>query len=64
MTQFVNEPTYHPGTVKEVNGTGVTIQLAGRLGVLKLPWRMILAENKVELDQRVFINMSLVEVEN
>jgi len=64
MRGILNDPTPQPGTVTEVNDTGITVQFAGRLGVLKVPWRMVLSENPVKVGEKVMIMMSLVEVEN
>lgn len=64
MRGILNDPTLQPGTVTEVNDTGITVQFAGRLGVLKVPWRMVLSENPVKVGEKVTIMMSLVEVEN
>jgi len=64
MIGIINEPAPFPGRVEEVNGTGITVQFAGRLGVLKVPWRLVLSENPVKVGEKVMIMMSLVEVEN
>lgn len=64
MRGIINNPTLQPGTVTEVNDTGITIQFAGRLGVLKVPWRMVISENPVKVGEKVSIMMSLVEVDN
>ncbi|MHC1720307.1 MAG: CBO2463/CBO2479 domain-containing protein [Clostridiaceae bacterium] len=64
MRGIVNDPTPHSGTVTEVNDTGITLQLAGRMGVIKVPWRMVISEKSVKVGDKVSFMMSLLEIEN
>lgn len=64
MTSIINEPAPYPGEVVEVTGGGITVQLSGRLGVIKVPWRMVVSDNPVKQGDKVRIMMSLIEVEN
>lgn len=64
MTAIINEAVQYKGTIKARTDTGVTIQLSGRLGVMTLPWRMILSDNPAEVGQTVYFMLSLIEVQN
>ena len=64
MTRINNEAVPYKGTVTARTDTGVTIQISGRLGVMTLPWRMIMSENPVEVGQTVYFSISLIEVRN
>ena len=64
MSFIRNEAVPYKGTVKSTTDTGITVQINGRLGLLEVPWRMVLSENKVEVGQTVFFTLSLLEVQN
>ncbi|MDR1017463.1 MAG: hypothetical protein LBM02_02045 [Lachnospiraceae bacterium] len=60
--EFKNEPRTYTGTITEVNDTGVVIQLTGRLGVLKLPWREIITSHRPDVGEKVIFKMNYVEL--
>ncbi|MDR2892467.1 MAG: hypothetical protein LBV80_05215 [Deltaproteobacteria bacterium] len=59
-----NEAVPYKGTVTAMTDTGITVQISGRLGILTIPWRMVLSNNKVEVGQTVYFSLSLLEVMN
>lgn len=59
-----NEAVPYLGTIKEINDTGVVIQIQGRLGVISLPWRQVLSDNTPKEGDRVKFKMSLIEMCN
>jgi len=52
----------YEGIITEVTGGSATIELNGRLGQLKLPLRMIINENPLEIGQNVRFFLSYPEV--
>ncbi|MGI6308828.1 MAG: CBO2463/CBO2479 domain-containing protein [Dethiobacteria bacterium] len=64
MTAIMNEPVPYTGVVAEVTGGGITVRLTGRLGCIRVPWRMVISDNPVKKGEKVHILMSLIEVEN
>ena len=57
-----NDAVPYLGTIKEVNDTGIVVQIQGRLGVLSLPWRQVLSDNTPKPGDRVKFKMSLIEM--
>lgn len=59
-----NDPILYTGTIKEITGTGVTIQITARLGVLKLPWRQVISNRQPEVGDKIKFKMSYIELED
>jgi len=52
------------GKITEVNDTEVTIRIAGRMGILKLPLRAVISRNHPQVGEEVRFLMSLIEMKN
>jgi len=52
----------YQGTIIEVTGGSVTIDIDGRLGQLKLPLRMVINNKPLEIGQHVRFILSYPEV--
>lgn len=52
---------YMEGIITEVTDGGVSIDLKGRLGSLKIPMRMLISDKKPEVGQEVGFRMSFPE---
>lgn len=57
-----NEAVPYLGTIKEINDTGVVIQIQGRLGVISLPWRQVISDETPKVGDHVKFRMSLIEM--
>lgn len=64
MTAIINEPLPYTGVVEEVTEVGISVQLTGRLGCIRVPWRLVIAEHHVKVGDKIRLMMSLIEVEN
>jgi len=62
--QVNNQAVPYTGVIKEINDTGVTIQITGRLGVMKLPWRQLISNERPKVGDEVKFTMSLIELKN
>jgi len=52
----------YEGVITELTGGSITIELSGRLGILKLPLRMVVCERPLAVGQKVRIPMGYAEV--
>ena len=59
---LVNEAVPYAGKVTAKTDTGITVQIDGRLGVMTVPWRMVLSDNPVKVGDKVCFSISLLEV--
>ncbi|QEH61399.1 hypothetical protein SCHIN_v1c02010 [Spiroplasma chinense] len=50
------------GIITEVTDVSVSVDLAGRMGMMRVPLRMVITDKKLEVGQKVSINMSYIEV--
>lgn len=62
--KYTSSERYYEGTIVDVSHGGVTIELKGRLGRLKLPKRMVICDNDLEIGQEVGFLMTYPEVIN
>lgn len=60
--RYLSTETYLEGYIVEVHGSGVTIDLKGRMGQLKIPLRMLICDGPLEKGQTVGFVMSYPEV--
>jgi len=60
--KYVSSEQMYEGILVEVTGGSVTIDIKGRLGQLKLPLRMIISDQPLEVGQIVGFLMSYPEV--
>lgn len=60
--RFASSETYVEGIIVQVTDGGVTIDLKGRLGQLKVPLRMIITDTALEVGQEVGFLLSYPEV--
>ena len=51
------------GVIVEVHDGGIAVDLKGRLGYLKVPSRMVIADTELKVGQTVAWNMSFIEQE-
>lgn len=49
------------GIITEVHDVGISIDLKGRLGVLKVPMRMVISDYPLKVGQTVAWQMSFIE---
>ena len=60
--KYASSEQMYEGTLVEITGGSVTIEISGRLGQMKLPLRMIISEQPLRVGQRVGFLMSYPEV--
>lgn len=60
--KYISTERYFEGIIVEVTDVGAVIDFKGRLGQLKLPKRMIISKEDLELGQEVGFLMSYPEV--
>jgi hypothetical protein len=56
------EPIEHVGIIKEVTDIGVTVNIKGRLGVIKVPLRYVISDKPIEVGQEVRFYFSYLHV--
>ena len=60
-----NEATFScTGAITNVNDTEVTIRMTSRMGILKVPLRLVISNNYPKEGDKVKFLMSLIEVKN
>ena len=59
-----NDAVPYTGTIRELNDTEIIIQIASRLGVLKLPRRWLICEHDPEVGDEVKFLMSYIEMKD
>jgi hypothetical protein len=52
----------YEGTITEITGGSVTIEIKGRLGQIKLPLRMVISGHPLKIGQTVRFMMTYPEV--
>lgn len=60
--EYISAERYFEGNIIEITDGGVLIELRGRLGSLKIPKRMLISKEGLELGQRVGFMMTYPEV--
>ena len=60
--KYISTERMYEGILVEITDGAVTIDLKGRLGQLKIPRRMLISEDEVEIGQEVGFVMSYPEV--
>jgi hypothetical protein len=60
--KYISTENLYMGSIKEVRGGSVVIDLDGRLGQLHLPNRMIIAREELVVGQKVGFLMTYPEV--
>ena len=60
--KYISTERMYEGILVEITEGAVTIDLKGRLGQLKIPRRMLISEDEVEIGQEVGFVMSYPEV--
>ena len=60
--QYISSERYFEGTIVEITDGGVLIELRGRLGSLKIPKRMLICKEQLEIGQKVGFMMTYPEV--
>ena len=60
--KYASSQQMYEGVLVEITGGSVTIDIKGRLGQIKLPLRMIISEQPLEIGQHVGFLMSYPEV--
>lgn len=59
-----NVATPYYGEITEVNDMQVTVRIAARMGIIKMPLRAVLGEENPKVGDRVTWKMSLLELES
>lgn len=59
-----NDAVPYTGTIRELNDTEIIIQIASRLGVLKLPRRWLICEHNPKIGDEVKFLMSYIEMKD
>ena len=62
--KYISTERMYEGILVEITDGSVTIDIKGRLGQLKIPRRMLISENEIEIGQEVGFVMSYPEVLN
>ena len=62
--RFISSERYYEGIIIKVTDGGVTIDLKGRMGQLKVPKRMVICNNELKEGQEVGFLMTYPEVIN
>lgn len=60
--EYISSERYFEGNIIEITDGGVLIELRGRLGSLKIPKRMLISKEGLEIGQRVGFMMTYPEV--
>ncbi|WP_371365986.1 CBO2463/CBO2479 domain-containing protein [Sporomusa rhizae] len=60
--EYELNPRLLKGKLVEITDVGVKIAINGRLGVLNLPLRFIISDNKLQIDDEVEFYLSYVRV--
>jgi len=60
---YSQSPRTFEGIIVEITGGSVTIDIAGRMGQLKIPLRMLISQEPPKEGQKVRFLMSCPEVE-
>lgn len=60
--KYIDEVRYLEGIIVEISDGAVGIDFKGRMGLLKIPMRMLITDYPLEVGQEVGLNMSYIEV--
>lgn len=60
--KYASSESYVEGIIVKITDGGVTIDLKGRMGELKIPMRMLVTDYELELGQEVGFLLSYPEV--
>ncbi|MBP1040513.1 hypothetical protein I6N95_05820 [Vagococcus sp. BWB3-3] len=60
--KYISTERMYEGILVELTDAGVTIDLKGRLGQIKIPKRMLISQNELQVGQVVGFMMSYPEV--
>lgn len=59
-----NKAVPFSGEITEVNDMQVTIRIAARMGILKVPMRALITKNYPKVGDKVVFKMSLIEMQD
>lgn len=59
-----NTAKVHTGIISEVDDIGVTIEVAARMGIIKMPMRGLICKNNPKVGDEVVFLMSLIEMKD
>lgn len=57
-----NTAKVHTGIISKVDDIGVTIEVSGRMGIIKMPMRGLICKNNPKVGDEVVFLMSLIEM--
>lgn len=57
---YLDKINYYEGVITEVHDGSISVDISGRLGNFKVPMRMIISDNKLEVGQKVAFKMSFI----
>lgn len=60
MVDYLDKINYYEGIIKEVHDGSIFVDIKGRLGSIKVPLRMVISDNKLEVGQNVAFKMSFI----
>ncbi len=60
--KYISTERMYEGILTEINDVGVTIELKGRLGQLKIPLRLLITDYELKLGQTVGFLMTYPEL--
>ena len=60
--KYISSETFYQGRIVVIHAGSVIIDLLGRLGQLRLPKRMIISQNDLQIGQKVGLLMTYPEV--
>lgn len=57
---YLDKINYYEGVITEVHDGAISVDILGRLGNFKVPMRMVISDNKLEVGQKVAFKMSFI----
>lgn len=60
--QYISSERYFEGDIVEITDGGVLIEFRGRLGSLKIPKRMLISQNDLQIGDKVGFMMTYPQV--
>lgn len=58
---YLDKINYYEGIITEVHDGSIAVDISGRLGSFKVPKRMVISDNNLEVGQKVAFKMSFIE---